>query len=99
MTQIDLDALTVHHNPEEKRFEIRVGKQLAFVEYLLAGSNIVYTHTEVPEAFEGQGVGNKLAKFVLDYAVEKGYKIQPLCPFIAAYVRRHPEYHPHVWHM
>ena len=49
-------------------------------------------------ALEGQGVGNKLAKYVLDYAVEKGYMIQPLCPFIGAYVRRHPEYQAHVWH-
>jgi predicted GNAT family acetyltransferase len=96
---LDIDSLEVKNNPEEKRFEIKLGHQIAFVEYLLAGTNIVFTHTEVPAAFEGQGIGNKLAKFVLDYAIEHGYKIQPLCPFINAYVHRHKEYLPHVWNM
>jgi uncharacterized protein len=97
---IDLDSLEVIHNEEEKRFEIRLGRDVAFVEYLLAKTNIVFTHTEVPVAFEGQGVGNKLAKYVLDYAVEHGYQIQPLCPFINAYVKRHKEeYKDHVWNM
>lgn len=94
----DLSQLEVRHNPEMKRFEIQLGNQVAFVEYLLGGKNIAYTHTEVPVEFEGQGVGAKLAKYVLDYAVEQGYKIQPLCPFISAYVRRHPEYNDHLWH-
>jgi len=94
---IDIEKLEVRQNEEEKRFEIKLGHQMAFVEYMLAGPNIIFTHTEVPVAFEGQGVGNKLAKYVLDFAVEKGYKIQPLCPFINAYVKRHPEYQPHVW--
>lgn len=97
--EINLDQLEVKHNPEQKRFELQVGDHLALVEYMLANTNIIFTHTEVPPALEGKGVGGKLAKFVLDYAVAQGYKIQPLCPFIAAYVRRHPEYHPHVWHM
>jgi uncharacterized protein len=96
---LDVEKLEIKHDHEEKRFEIQVGRHVAFVEYLQAGNNIVFTHTEVPVEWEGQGVGNKLAKYVLDYAVEKGYEIQPLCPFIAAYVRRHPEYKPHIWPM
>lgn len=95
---IDLDKLEILHNPEQNRFELEVDKHLALVEYMRAGNNIIFTHTEVPPALEGQGIGAKLAKYVLDYAVEQGYKIQPLCPFISAYVRRHEEYHPYVWH-
>lgn len=94
---VDLEHLEVKHNTEDKRFEIRIGRDVAFVEYLQAGNNIVFSHTEVPVKFEGQGIGNKLAKYVLDYGVEKGYEIQALCPFIAAYVKRHPEYKPHLW--
>ncbi|MCU0514606.1 MAG: N-acetyltransferase [Anaerolineae bacterium] len=94
----DADAPPVIHNADQKRFEIRIGPELAIAEYMLAGRNIIFTHTEVPPALEGQGLGNRLAKFALDYAVAQGYKIQPLCPFIAAYVRRHEEYQPHVWH-
>lgn len=94
---IDANSLEVRHNPEKKRFEIQLGDELAMVEYNQAGNNIIYTHTEVPVSMEGQGIGNRLAKHVLDYAVAQGYKIQALCPFIAAYVRRHAEYKPHVW--
>jgi len=97
MTQIDLDQVEVRNNPEAKRFEAQVGDQIAIAEYMLAGTNIIFTHTEVPPAFEGQGVGGKLAKYALDYAVEQGWKIQPLCPFINSYIRRHPEYKAHVW--
>lgn len=85
------------HNSGQKRFELHTGEHLALAEYIPAGTNIVFTHTEVPPALEGQGVGNRLAKHVLDYALENGLKIQPLCPFIAAYIRRHPEYAAHVF--
>jgi predicted GNAT family acetyltransferase len=95
---MDSANLEVRHNPERSRFEIQLGEDLALAEYMLAGSNIIFTHTEVPPAFEGQGIGSQLAKFALDYAVKQGYKIQPLCPFIAAYVRRNSAYQPHVWH-
>src|SRR5687768_12838926 len=96
---MDVEQLEIKHNTEDKRFEIKVGRLVAFVEYLQAGNNIVFSHTEVPQAWEGQGIGNKLAKHVLDYGVAQGYEIQPLCPFIAAYVRRHPEYKEHIWPM
>lgn len=94
---IDVDALEVVNDEKAKRYEVRVGDKVAFAQYSLAGSNIVFTHTEVPPEFEGMGIGSKLARYALDDAVERGLKIQPLCPFINSYVRRHPEYHPHAW--
>ena len=42
--------------------------------------------------FEGQGLGARLARFALDDARERGLRVVPLCPFIAAFVKRHPEY-------
>lgn len=95
---LDLSAYDVIENEAAKRFEIHIGEHVAFVDYMKAGSNIIYSHTDVPPALEGNGVGSKLAKHVLDYAVANGYKVQPLCPFIARYVREHEEYKPHVWH-
>ncbi|HLU08226.1 MAG TPA: GNAT family N-acetyltransferase [Oceanobacillus sp.] len=94
---MDINTLDVKHNPEAKRFEIQLGDQLAMVEYMLAGNNIIFTHTEVPPAFEGQGIANRMVKFALDYAVNAGYKIQPLCPVVKHYVDRHPEYQAHSW--
>jgi len=53
---------------------------------------VVFTHTEVDPAFEGQGIGSQLAAGALAQVREAGAKIVPLCPFIKAYVQRHPEY-------
>jgi hypothetical protein len=84
---------TVADNPAKHRFEISVGDTVAgFAAYRLEPGRVVFTHTEVDPAFEGQGLGSKLAAGALDSVREKGLAIVPLCPFIAAYVRRHPEY-------
>jgi uncharacterized protein len=94
---MDLDALQIKNNAEAHRFEAVLDGKTAMVEYMIAGQNMIFTHTEVPPEYEGKGVGNKMAQVALDYAKTEGYKIQALCPFIAAYVRRHPEYHPITW--
>ena len=91
---IDPDQLKVHNNEERHRFEAHVGEQTAYLEYLLAKEQIVYTHTEVPENLEGQGIASRLAQTALEYAQEKQLKVLPLCPYTAAYIRRHPEYKP-----
>jgi len=91
--------MTLRQNEEASRFEAQIGDQLAVADYQLAGKNIIFTHTEVPESLEGQGIGSALAKYALDTAVERGYKIQPLCPFIKGYILRHPEYKAHTWNM
>lgn len=94
---MDASTIEVKHNPAEKRFEVQLGDQIAKVEYMLSGNNMIFTHTEVPPAFEGQGIANRMAKFALDYAVEAGHKIQPLCPLVKHYVNRHPEYQKYSW--
>ncbi len=93
----NIDQLDIRNNPDESRFELEIEGKTAIVEYMIAGKNIIYTHTEVPPEFEGKGIGSALAKYVLDYAAEHGYKVQALCPFISAYVRRHPEYQANTW--
>ena len=94
---MDSNQLEVKHNSEAKRFEVQLGEQIAMVEYYIAGNNIVFTHTEVPRDYEGRGIASRMVKVALDYAVEAGYKIQPLCPVVKLYVERHPEYQPHSW--
>ena len=56
MTDIDFSTLQPVNNPDLKRFEIRLGDDVAIIEYMLGGSNITMTHTEVPPAFEGRGI-------------------------------------------
>ena len=53
---------------------------------------IIIDHTEVPDAFRGQGVGVKLVMRAIEDARASGKKIIPLCPFANAQFRRHPEW-------
>jgi hypothetical protein len=87
----------VVHNEARHRFEIRLdATQIAIVDYVLLPqeNTIAYTHTGVPQAYEGQGVGAALARHVLDYARDNGLRVEAACPYIHAYVRRHEEYQP-----
>ena len=86
-------AITVVDVPERSRFEARVGGQLlGFVDYRLLTGRITFIHTQVLPEAEGRGVGGQLARSVLDEARARGLRVRPLCPFIAAWMRRHPEY-------
>jgi len=82
----------VSDHAEQHRFEITVdGERAGLAYYRLDGESIVFTHTEVDPAFEGKGVGSRLANGALTQAGERGLRIVPQCPFIAAYLKRHPE--------
>ena len=87
-------GLNVEHHPERNRFEIKVAGQTAVLEYMKVGDSLIFTHTEVPENLEGQGVGGALAKAGLDYVRDHTMTAAPLCPFVKAYIKRHPEYQP-----
>jgi predicted GNAT family acetyltransferase len=83
----------VTNNEAESRYELHVDGALAgFLEYRTVGDVIAMVHTEVDEAYAGQGLGAQLAKFALDDAQARGVKVSPLCPFVAKYIDRHPEY-------
>lgn len=79
------------HNAAEKLFEIALGADLAVLEYRLAGNQIVFVHTEVPEAFEGRGVAAQLVRAGYAYAREAGLKPVAQCPYVRSYLARHPE--------
>ena len=87
-------TVTVTDNPERNRYEALVdsGVVAGFSEYKKRGGLLIFTHTEVDEAFEGQGIGSALARGALDHARTTGLSVRPLCPFIKAYVDKHPEY-------
>ena len=89
---MNTDPLLVRDNPERHRFEIDLGDgTFAIAEYTLRPGKIMFTHTEVPKAHEGKGIGTTLIRFALDAARERGLKVIPICPFFAAYMRRHEE--------
>jgi predicted GNAT family acetyltransferase len=88
------DDITITDAPERHRYEARDadGKRLGVVDYIRTDSMISFTHTEVDPAAEGQGIGSRLARHVLDQARTDGLKVQPLCPFIKGWISRHKEY-------
>ena len=88
--------VTVTHQPQESRFVVDLDGEQAEAAYHRSGDEVHFTHTEVPSAFEGKGVGSSLAKAALDWAVGERLAIVPQCPFIAAYVKRHRQYQEHV---
>jgi len=85
--------ITIVDNPDERRYEAFVdGAFAGMAVYQRRADRIVFLHTEVDDAFEGHGVGGQLARFALDDARERHLGVVPRCPFIRAYIERHPEY-------
>jgi uncharacterized protein len=88
-----MDDITIADNPVAHRFELRSGAELAaYAEYNLLKEAVMFTHTEVLPAFEGRGIGGKIAAFALDDVRRRGLHVIPVCQFIAGYIRKHPEY-------
>ena len=88
----NLDEVIVANNETAQRYEVRVDGLLAVITYQRLGDRIVFLHTEVPEALEGHGIAGKMAQFALDDARARHLAVIPRCPFVASYIRRHPEY-------
>lgn len=89
-----MTEMKVVRNDEQSRYEIHVDGELAgFAEFRLTTGTITFPHTEVDSAYEGQGVGSTLVKETLDDVISRGdRRIKIVCPFIKAWVKRHPEY-------
>ncbi|HZU79909.1 MAG TPA: GNAT family N-acetyltransferase [Acidimicrobiales bacterium] len=84
--------LQIADNPSASQFEATVdGRVVALAAYELRPGRIVFTHTEVADDYEGKGVGSALVREALRQAAERGLQIVPRCPFVADYLRRHPE--------
>ncbi|HSK25705.1 MAG TPA: GNAT family N-acetyltransferase [Jiangellales bacterium] len=85
--------LTVADVPDRQRYEARDGSAVAgFAAYQRAASLVVFTHTEVEPAYEGKGVGSTLVRGALDHVRDQGLDVLPLCPFVKAWIAKHPEY-------
>lgn len=86
------DEVRVIDNPRELRYELWVGETRAgYLAYRREPSVVVLIHTDVDPAFEGRGLGSRLVAGALADLRERGLKLVPLCPFVAGYLRRHPE--------
>jgi predicted GNAT family acetyltransferase len=85
---------TVTHQADQSRFIVLQDGETAELTYQggSSGEPIVFTHTSVPAALEGRGIGSALAKAGLEYARANNLAVVPLCSFVRSYIERKPEY-------
>jgi uncharacterized protein len=83
---------TLRDNTALSRFELDADGVVAVANYHVAGNVMTITHTEVPPHARNKGIASRLIGAILAQARTRGLKIVPLCPFVGAYVSKHPEY-------
>ena len=86
------DAPTVRDNAAQNQYEITVDGRTALLRYARHQGTIDLIHTEVPPALRGHGLADRLAQAALEAARETHVRVIATCPFVKAYIRRHPEY-------
>lgn len=82
----------VTDNRDRSRYELAVEGHTAFAAYRIDGGIITFTHTVVPQALEGRGIASRLILHALTDVRDRGLKVIAQCPFVAAYIRKHPEW-------
>ncbi|MBS0322043.1 MAG: N-acetyltransferase [Proteobacteria bacterium] len=86
-----METPAIVHNAAAQRFEARIDGQLAHCDYRMDGATMKIVHTEVPPAYEGQGIAHALVEAAIAHARAQHYKVLPLCSYVRAYAARHPE--------
>lgn len=94
-------TITARHAPDNHCYELLDGgAAIGKSEYVPASSvadrERIFYHTEISDAYAGQGLAAVLAKYALNDTIAAGLTIIPVCPYIKSWIRRHPEYQQHV---
>lgn len=89
---INVDDVVVRDNKDAHRYEARIDDQLAMIAYHRTADRITFIHTETPTSLEGHGIAGKMARTALEDARAHHLGVVPQCPYVASYIRRHPEY-------
>ncbi len=84
--------IEVRHNPEQNRFETEVEGNLCVLDYKLDGKVISMNRVYVPPPVEGRGIAGHLTRTALGHARQQSWTVIPRCPYVAAWIKRHPEY-------
>lgn len=88
-----MEDYTLIDNKEKKQYEFHIDKYTPKIEYIKSETGEIYlTHTEVPVALEGKGIGSQLIKKALEDIKAQGLRLVPLCPFVAGYIQKNPEW-------
>lgn len=90
--KIDYDKIPLHKNETEKRFEIDVDGSIAFIDYREMGNQISLIHTETAPDLKGKGAATAVVEKTLKYAAGQNKTVFPFCPYIFAFIKKHPEW-------
>ncbi|MGC0273531.1 GNAT family N-acetyltransferase [Pseudactinotalea sp. Z1739] len=83
----------ISHSSDQQQFVATAGgEHLGRLEYERRADVVALRHTLVEPAAEGRGVGSALARTALDWIRAEGRRVDPVCPFVAAWIERHPDY-------
>jgi predicted GNAT family acetyltransferase len=88
----EFEFLEVVKNEVKSRFELKVDGHIAFIDYKEKPGVILLVHTESPLELEGRGVAKALVEKTLRYLEENNYLLEPLCPYVFTYIKKHPEW-------
>ncbi len=89
----DSEDITLNRDDDAERYEIRLdGRRVGLADFYRRGDVVVIPHTETSPEFGGRGLASKLVRYCLDDIRAQGLRVEPACPFVAAYIRKNPEY-------
>ena len=94
-----MDDITLNLNEENQGafYVMYSGEQAGEMAVSVSGGHLTVYHTEVAEKFEGKGLAKKLLAAMVDYARSNRLKVTPLCPYVHAQFKRHPELYSDIW--
>lgn len=87
-----MGIVNVTNDPKRQQFQVNMEGEVAYLEYRWSDGVLVLMHTEVPDKLAGRGVGSALAAFAFGYAREKEVRVKVYCPFVAAWLKKHPDW-------
>jgi hypothetical protein len=87
-----MEPIIILNNEEAQQFQVRIAGELAFLEYRYYKEDIALMHTQVPDILSGRGIASALAEYALNYARDHQIPVMVYCPFVAGYLKKHPEY-------
>jgi predicted GNAT family acetyltransferase len=87
-----MEPIIITNNEKEQQFQVKMEGEMAYLEYRFYKGNIALMHTEVPDKLGGRGIASTLAEYAFSYARDHKLSVKVYCPFVAAYLKKHPEH-------
>ena len=87
-----MHTIDIINNKVQQQFEVHAEDEVAVLVYRFYKNDVALMHTDVPAKLGNKGIASALAKHALEWAKEHHKKVMVYCPFVASYLKRHPEY-------